>query len=376
MERVENLIRLLLARGVGAVTIHRLLQHFGNADAVLGANESQWQAVAGVKKQHISGLHEAVDIDPRPELQKAADAGVTVIAYDDPQYPAPLREIYDPPCLLYVRGETLPSDAVGTAIVGTRRASRYGREQAERFGGQLARTGFCVVSGLARGIDTFAHRGALSAGGRTIAVIGCGMSHMYPPENRDLATEIAGQGAVITEFPMDTQPEASNFPRRNRIIAGLSLGVLVVEAPTRSGALITARLATEMGREVFAIPGRIDQDVSSGCHAILRDGATLVRNIDDILAEYGPVADSIAGGLKTSASRSTVEDAENTPLPHPADDKEAKILAALSSEPTHIDHVCAATGLPVHQVSSTLMMLELKRQVRQEPGKFFVRISR
>lgn len=376
MERVENLVRLILARGIGAVTINRLMERFGDAAGILGASESEIKRVDGVTSRHAKAVREAREIDPRPEVDQAAEAGVKLIAYDDPSYPKALKQIHDPPPLLYVRGSLEPDDAVAAAIVGTRRASRYGREQAEYFGTALARTGVVVVSGLARGIDTCAHRGCLAAGGRTLAVIGCGLARMYPPENRDLAVEIAGQGAVISEFPMNTKPDSSNFPRRNRIIAGLSLGVIVIEAPERSGALITARQAAEAGREVFALPGRIDQESSAGCHYLIRNGAVLVRKIDDVLEEFGELASHLNAEPDATAPlrdrKATVSSGKADAVPE-ATDQESVILGALSGDAVHIDQVCASTGLPVHQVSATLMMLELKRQVRQEPGKFFVR---
>ena len=267
-------------------------------------------------------------------------------------------------------------------MVGTRRASRYGREQAERFGSLLGRAGFTVVSGLARGVDSFAHRGALESGGRTFAVLGSGLKHIYPAENRDLAAEVSSQGAVVSEFPLDMQPSRENFPRRNRIVAGMSLGVLVIEAPERSGALITARLAAEMNRELFVVPGRIDYDNAAGCHRLIREGATLVRKLEDIMQELGPVPDELAARVREGASLAPAfADVQGQEVEAPTTSgamaastaAEGKILSALAGEPTHIDHICASTGLPVSQVSSALMMLELKRLVQQHPGKFFVR---
>ncbi|MBN2713462.1 MAG: DNA-processing protein DprA [Planctomycetes bacterium] len=380
MERVENLVRLALTPGVGPVTVNRLLKAFGNSDALLGASEESLCAVEGIRKNQVMAVLQAGDSDPRPELDLAAQHNVNIIAYDDPAYPAQLKEIYDPPFLLYCRGELKPEDCIGIGMVGTRRSSRYGAEQAERFGGLLARSGFSVISGLARGIDSFAHKGCLSCGGRTLAVIGCGLCHMYPEENRDLAAEIAGNGAVISEFTMETLPSRENFPRRNRIIAGLSLGILVVEAPTRSGALITARHAYEMGRSVMAIPGHISQEMAEGCNKLIRDGATLIRNMDDILDELGPVAEEIRKSMPVP-----VEAPKKTPLDESDSESKAKvelgnreqqILEILSDSPVHIDKICNEMGLPVHQISATLMVLELKRQVSQQPGKFFVKIGR
>lgn len=381
MERVENLLRLVLCPGIGAVSINRLLEHFGSADAVLGAKDAALREVGGIKRNHATALGNAESIDPRPEIDLAAQHNISLLAYDDPSYPQAIRSSYDPPCLLYVRGEIKTTDAMALAIVGTRRASRYGSEQADRFGGLFARAGFTVVSGLARGVDSFAHRGALAARGRTLAILGCGLLHMYPEENRDLAAEIAENGAIISEFPMEQQPSRDTFPRRNRIIAGLSLGVLVVEAPPRSGALITARHAVEMNREVFALPGQIDQDNAAGCHQLIRDGATLVRNLDDVLSELGPVADHLASiGGEPSVSEamppqmsSLAPDSLAPQNTTPQNEKEVQVIAALGEEPIHIDQICATTGLPVQTVSATLMILEIRRKVRQLPGKFFVR---
>lgn len=391
MERVENLLRFALAPGIGCVIFHRLIEAFGTTDGILGAKEDEVAKIEGVRPSHLAALRLAREIDPRPEMERVAAQGITLLAYDDPRYPRALRTIYDPPFLLYLRGELQPVDDLALAIVGTRYASRYGREQAERFADLLARAGFTIVSGLARGIDTSAHRGALGAGGRTLAVLGCGLGHFYPPENRDLGLEITERGAILSEFPMDVEPSRETFPRRNRIIAGLAQGVLVVEAPERSGALITARYALEMGREVFAIPGRIDQPESEGCHQLIREGATLVRRVDDILEELGPVVETLRQRLASanalppaqvlhsptppSSSRVPPEAISSSARPSaaPSSTMEATILQVLTKEPIHIDHLCEATGIPMKDLSSTLLFLELKRAVKQLPGKFFVK---
>lgn len=392
VERAENLVRLLLAPGVGCVTVNRLLRAFGTSEIILGKNEGELAAVPGVSKTQVKGVLEAARIDPRPEMELAASEGVRLLAYDDPAFPVALLEADDPPFLLYVKGALMPEDGRGVGIVGTRAASRYGREQAERFGAGLARAGLTVISGLARGIDTHAHRGALAVGGRTVAVVGCGLSHVYPPENRDLLAEISASAAVISEFSMDTAPARDTFPRRNRIIAGMSQGVLVVEAPERSGALITARQALEMGREVFAIPGRIDEEVTSGCHRLIREGAVLVRSVDDILCELrtqvqdeeppvnqgllfcdpAPVKD--AGGSLPRKSAVSAGNAAPRQEAMGASDREAQVLAALGAETEHIDNLCARLNMPVGELSATLMILELKGRVRQTPGKFFQRL--
>lgn len=362
MERIENIVRLALTPGLGCVSVNRLLNHFGTADRIFGANDQDLLEVEGIQHKHIAFVREAAHADPQPEIECAADNGVELIHINDSRYPEGLRSIYDPPFLLYVKGELQQRDAIGIGIVGTRRASHYGREQSERFGNALSRAGYTITSGLARGVDTFAHRGALNAGGRTIAVLGSGMCHLYPEENRDLAAEITASGAVVTEFSMRTRPGKDTFPRRNRIIAGLSLGILVVEAPERSGAMITARLAMETGRDVFAIPGRIDHANSAGCHMLLRDGAVLVRNLDDILEELQP------SQVQTEIFASEAI----APAPE-VNDTEKKILDVISSEPAHIDEICAQAELPIAKTSAGLMVLEMKRLVKQQPGKFFVR---
>ncbi|MDY7010380.1 MAG: DNA-processing protein DprA, partial [Planctomycetota bacterium] len=259
-KRRRMYLRLALAEGVGAITVRRLLEHFGDIEAVAGAAPGQLHRAKGVGEKTAAAIA-AVDESAVDEELRLADKNATaVLCLEDAEYPAALKNIYDPPPVLYVRGEIAESDAVALGVVGSRRCTHYGLEQAERFGGLLGRAGFTVVSGGARGIDTAAHRGALAAGGRTIAVMGCGLGETYPRENEKLFSQIVadGRGAVVSELPMRIGIKGGNFPRRNRIISGLSLGVLIVEAARRSGSLITARLALEQSREVFAVPGRVD----------------------------------------------------------------------------------------------------------------------
>ncbi len=372
IEQVENLVRFALTSGVGSITVNRLLRHFGNSSAILSAGEKELLEVKGLRKPQIAAVLEAAETNPRLELEMAEEAGVKIIAYDDPSFPQQLLECNDPPYILYVKGELQPEDAAAVGIVGTRAASRYGCEQAERFGAGLSVSGYTVVSGLARGIDTFAHRGALSARGRTIGVIGCGLNHVYPPENRDLYTEIPLSGAIISEFTMDTSPGKDTFPRRNRIIAGLSLGVLVIEAPERSGALITSRQAMEMGREVFALPGRVDQENNSGSHKLIREGATLVCQPSDIIDELPKP--EIKHHTPQTPVRAVSAPAEKTNKPSVKNDnrnKEEIILNILTKEPQHIDEISSKLNLSVGEVAATLMILEIKRQVGQETGKYF-----
>ncbi len=370
IEKIENLLCLALTKDIGTITVNRLLSHFGSSDNILGASEEELRKVKGLRSNQLQAVLSAVKVDPRPELDLAADNGVKIIAYDDPLFPKSLLYSPDPPYMLYIKGELKPGDIKAVGIVGTRHASRYGREQAERFGRDLAQAGYTVVSGLARGIDTLAHRGALLAGGRTIAVIGSGLLHVYPPENRDLFTEIASSAAVISEFSMDTSPSRNTFPRRNRIIAGMSLGVLVVEAPLRSGALITARQTLQMGREVFALPGMVDQEQSQGCHKLIRDGAILTTSVRDIIAEIGDGKEAQSQGemeISPSVGAGRAEGDEiNT--------KEERILAAMGGDNFHIDELCAELKMSVAEVSSTLMIMELRGLVVSEPGGFYRKI--
>jgi DNA processing protein len=275
-----------------------------------------------------------------------------------------LREIHDPPALLFVRGHLVPEDALSIAIVGTRHCSHYGRQTAERLAAGLARAGLTVVSGLARGIDAAAHQGALKAGGRTLAVLGSGVLNVYPPEHVNLAEQVAAAGAVISENPPMSEPMTGTFPQRNRVITGISLGVIVVEAGDRSGALISARHAMEQGREVFAVPGRVDSRTSRGCHQLIRDGAKLVETVEDVLDELGPLVEA-------------APQADGRVIHHPAElqlnDQERLVLEAIDTEPTSIDKVAATSGLPIQRVLATLSVLEMRRLVHRVSGNLVLR---
>jgi DNA processing protein len=290
---------------------------------------------------------------------------VAILLDTDERYPALLRQIPDPPGVLFVHGELQPPDGMAIAIVGTRHPTQYGLRQAERLAGSLARAGLTVVSGLARGIDGAAHRGALAAGGRSIAVLASGVLNIYPPEHAELAAEIAARGALVSESPPRFEPLAGNFPQRNRIISGLSLGVIVVEAGEASGALITARHAMEQGREVFAVPGRIDDRSSRGCHRLIRDGAKLVGSPEDVLDELGPLF------------RPTPRE-DGQVVRHPAElllnEQEQQVLAAIGGEATSIDAIVAATRLAVSQVLSTISVLEMRRVIRRLSGTSVARV--
>ena len=346
-------VRLSLVSGVGPLLRKALLERFGTAAAVLAAGKDQLQSVQGIGPKTASRIVAANDeINAELELQIAADHGIDVLIESSDDYPRPLKTIHDPPGVLFRRGQPNAQDEMAVAIVGTRHATRYGLTQAERLAGSLARTGFTVVSGLARGIDAAAHRGALAAGGRTIAVIASGLLEIYPPEHDKLADEVAANGYIVSEAPPRMMPLSGAFPQRNRIISGLTVGTIVVEAAERSGALITARHAYEQGREVFAVPGPIDSRLSRGCHALIKDGAKLVESIDDVLAELGPLAENIQredGTLLTKPAELTLNEIEK------------QVLDAIETSPTSVDVVMQVSGLPIHRVLSTISVLEMRR---------------
>jgi DNA processing protein len=342
-----------------------LIERFGTPAAVLAASRSDLQNVDKIGPKIAARIVAAKDeIDAELELQIAADHGIDVLVESGDDYPRPLRTIHDPPGVLFRRGKPNPQDEMAVAIVGTRHATRYGIAQAERLAASLARTGFTVVSGLARGIDAAAHRGAIAAGGRTIAVLASGLLEIYPPEHDKLADEVAANGYLVSESPPRMIPISGAFPQRNRIISGLSLGTIVIEAADRSGALITARHANEQGREVFAVPGPVDSRLSHGCHALIKDGAKLVESIDDVLAELGPLAQNIQredGTLLTKPAELTLNEIEQ------------KVLATIDGAATSMDDIVKASGLPIHRVLSTISVLEMRRLVRRISGTQVVR---
>lgn len=295
-------------------------------------------------------------------------AHISIISIADAHYPQSLRWTPDPPLLLYLQGTIEQEDGLSVAVVGSRKPSNYGKAMAQRFSAELVQHGFTVVSGLARGIDSQAHRSALQAGGRTIAVLGSGLNVIYPPENRRLCESIRGQGAVLSEFPLDTKPDRWNFPRRNRIISGLALGTLVVEAAAHSGALHTARHTLEQGREVFAIPGRIDIPHSRGANNLIKQGAKLVERVDDIVAEFPDAVQTAAAHQWASQEPALPAQALET-----LSAEETQILTLLQPEETHIDILIQSSKLPAHLVSSILVTLELRGLIHQFPGKLFAR---
>jgi len=339
-----------LIPGIGRVKLTQLENYFGNL-------ENAWKAApvdlkhSGLDRSSINAITSwRAKVSLEAEMEKLDHYGVRVLSWHDPDYPSRLKEIYDYPPVLYVRGSLLPEDEWCLAVVGTRRATVYGRQVTEEIVADLARSRIAIVSGLAKGIDSIAHSSALDAGGRSIAVFACGLDIVYPAENANLARRIMQQGALISEYPLGTRPKAENFPRRNRIMSGLSLGVLVVEAGETSGAMITARLALEQNREVFAIPGSILSPASRGTNHLIQEGAKLVGHYTDILEE-----------LNLTAVARQVELKEVIP----ASETESLLLKQLSAEPTHIDEVCRSSGLPISAVSSTLAMMELKGLVKQ-----------
>lgn len=363
MNRLEAYVALNLAPQIGPVRVRRLREHFGDVTAIFTATGQELQRVEGIGSEAARSLQaESLPDLARAELARAEASGIKIIDQEDEGYPALLREIYDPPLVLYGKGVWPTSWPAGIALVGSRTTSHYGQEMARKFGYQLAYAGLPVVSGLARGIDTSAHLGALAAKGVTWAVLGCGLDQCYPAENEELAQRITEKGLVLSEFPLGTKPDRQTFPMRNRIVSGLSFGVLVVEAALESGALITARQALDQGRQVFAIPGRIDTPHARGSNRLIKEGAKLVEEVTDILGEMEMLFPAL-----------------DRPVAHaaPADlsESERKILEAIGDEEYAIDLLITKTGLPSATVSSTLLRLEMRRLVRQLPGKIFVRIE-
>lgn len=380
---IRDLLQLTLTPGLGPVLISRLLAAFGSAAAALEASAADLERIKGIgtgkSVAFVKGFREArAKVDD--ELALAERLGVTLVPRGDPMYPPLLASIDDAPPLLYLRGRLDPSgpDRYPVAIVGSRNATAYGIEQAERFAGVLGRAGLVVVSGGARGIDTAAHRGALRGGGRTVAILGCGLAECYPPENAELFDRIAASGgAVISELPLRTHPEADNFPARNRLISGMSLGVIVIEAGKRSGSLITARLAAEdHGREVMAVPGRVDSPASWGTHELLKQGgAALVTEPGDVLAILEtPARHSFNGSHQdryadpTRAADSLFADRLSTGA-LPLSDVQRAILAALDS-PRTLDELAQATGLSPATLRAEVTVLEIQRRVRRAGSQF------
>ncbi len=397
--RARHYLALQLTSDVGPIRMGRLIAHFGSAEAILSASMQELERVEGIGSRIAASIFASrgdseTTQSVEREIERAAACGLRILCREDSDYPHPLLNTPDPPICLYVRGQLRATDSVAVAIVGTRRCSHYGREQAIRFGEMLGGAGLTVISGLARGIDGEAHRGAMQAGGRTIAVLGNGLGSIYPHEHKSLADQITTCGALVSEFPVDSQPAPENFPRRNRIIAGMSLGIIVIEAGARSGALITARLAHDYNREVFAMPGRVDRPgLTAGVHSLIRDGqAKLITCLEDVLDELGDVgqimarADAVPEAKDTSkpgdapdpidTPQSTVDNknaAQQGAIGVPnLSGHERAVLDAVADEIDDPESIAETTGLDVARVMGTLTSLQIKALVRQLPGSRFV----
>jgi DNA processing protein len=385
-------LALAMAPGVGTAYFIRLLARFRTPTNVLRASRAALEETVGRElAQRIVQYADYADIDAQERLMD--QYGASLITLDDPNYPLRLAEIYDPPLAVFVRGQFARGDMPCIAVVGTRRASPYGIHMAETLSRQLASRGFAIVSGLATGIDAAAHRGALEAGGQTIAVLGNGVDVVYPAQNADLMKELVQYGCLLSQHPMGVKPSRGHFPYRNRIISGLCLGTVIVEAPLRSGALITARHAAEQGREVFAVPGQVGSLNSQGPHALIREGAKLVETVDDILVELDVAAEQVepqglprprsdsAGRQETeSPPEPRIQQEEKTPeepAPRPSSTQldispaEDSVLKALTADGSFVDEIAASSGLSISEALSSLTMLEIKGLVRQFSGKRF-----
>ncbi len=348
-----------LIKGIGAVRLQALIHHFGDLETAWKANPADLaEAGLGAKLvERVVQARENVDLEKISE--QIARQGIQILTWNDESYPARLREIDQPPPVLYLRGEYLPDDMFAVAIVGTRRVTPYGRQVTEEIASFLAANGITVVSGLARGVDAVAHTAALKAGGRTIGVLGSGVDRIYPPEHRALAEQMMERGAVVSDYAPGTPPDASNFPPRNRIISGLSLAVVVIEAGETSGALITAEFAAEQGREIFAVPGSILAPQSKGTNKLIQNGAQPLLTASDLMQAL-----NLTRMGEHKAARKIL----------PGDEVEAKLLAALGEQPIHVDELGNQTGLPIEKVSATLTLMELKGMVRQVGGMHYVSI--
>lgn len=366
MESREAFVVLNMVEHVGPVRVRQLLQHFGDATAVLRVSKPQLLQVRGIGEDTAEAIANwEKNVDLAAELKRCEEFGCHIVTQEDAEYPELLRQIYDPPIVLYVRGTLAAQDKNGVALVGSRQTTHYGIEVARKFGYQLGYIGVTVVSGGARGIDTAAHQGALSAKGRTLCVLGTGINIVFPPENAELFERISSSGAVISQYPFNRKADKQSFAIRNRIVAGMTLGTVVIEANLTSGALITANFATEYGRQVFAVPGRIDSPRSKGCHELIKKGAKLCEGAEDILSEFEYLFPT------TNKPPSAAETGMLPALT--LSENEQRVYDALDGEPTPIDDVIRNSGLASSTVSVALLSLEMKRVVRQLPGKLFLR---
>ncbi len=378
---VRHWLQLSLTDGIGPILIRRIVDAAGSAEAACDSSTASLREVDGIGAGKASKIHQSMRNAAdawENEVTVAAQLGVTIICQDDDAFPLLLRSIPDPPAVLYVKGGFEARDLNAVAIVGSRKCSYYGREQAERFGALLAGAGVTVISGGARGVDSSAHRGALShPQGRTIAVLGSGIDVTYPPENAELFEQIAAKGALVSEYPLGSAPMKENFPRRNRIVSGMSRGVLVIEADERSGALITARQACDdHGRTVFALPGRVDSPTSAGPHKLIRDGATLVTKLEDILDELGPLpqeAHEVSLFERAALAKPQAAEPVKATTPDPVvTERQRLILAQLDGQPINIDTLMQRTALPANEILQDLTLLTLKGVVKRVDGQSFV----
>jgi DNA processing protein len=360
-----NLVRLSLVPGIGPRIASDLLDRFQTATAVFAASGPELLSVESVKPKLSAAITAARnDGSAEAEVEECRRREITLIPRGSELYSKMLAETCDPPAILYCRGTLLPQDQIAVAIVGSRHCTLYGRQMAEKLAGGLTRAGVTIISGLARGIDGCAHRGALEAGGRTIAVCAPGLNTIYPPEHAELAHQIARNGALVSESPLAREPRPGLFPQRNRIISGLSLGVIIVEAGRRSGALHTARHAMEQGRDVFAVPGRIDSLPSQGCHDLIRDGVPLIRGVDDVLEALAPLMKPV---------RRESGEVVQSPRELLLNEVETLVLNKVTHDAQHVDSLLPLDGLEPSQLLATLTILEMKRLVRRLPGGFVVR---
>ena len=358
----EAYIALNMMEGLGPIKVRALIDFLESPQAVFEVDGHELQRVRGIgEKLRTSILEQRTEVDPEEEIGQAAEQGIRILTPLDVEYPDALKAIHDPPLALYVRGSFLPADNHALGIVGSRKATHYGLNVADRLAYQLAQTGFTVVSGLARGIDTAAHQGALKAKGRTVAVLGSAIDQLYPPENAELADAIAQRGALISEYPLGRQADRQTFPYRNRIISGLSMGVLVVEAGFKSGSLHTADSALEQGRSVFAVPGRIDHPAAKGANCLIKNGAKLVDNVGDILEEFELLIPP--GAMEESEKRSSAR--PEIPL----SDEEKKLVEALWPGAQDIDSLAREAGMTSAEISGRLLGLEMKRVIKMLPGR-------
>jgi DNA processing protein len=370
-ENVRDLLTLSLVPGIGPRLTAALLERFGSASAALRATVAELSSIPYITPRLAESIQQALQrADAAAELERMARHGVRLIAWGSPEYPPSLTTINDPPYLLYVRGTLTTADANAVALVGSRHCTDYGRRIAARLSAGLVRAGVTVISGLARGIDGAAHRAALEAGGRTLAVLAGGLSRIYPPEHAQLARDIEASGALITESKMDQEPLAGLFPVRNRIISGLSKVIVLIEAAEKSGALITASHAADQGRTVMAVPGSVESASSGGTHELIRKGAVLCRSVEDILEELHGVS-AMAVAEKNAASVPPAPSIPSGPPPG-LDDNQRRIWEALT-EACHLDQLVQRLGLAVPQVSGALMMMEMKKVIRRLPGNRYER---